>query len=304
MKKILSEKEIRNIIKEHQLWLAGDDKNGKRADFSECNLNKFDFTNMDLRFAIFRYASLIQSKFIKTKLMGADFSCADLHGSKFRESSIQCANFESSNMDNTSLKKVNGNSANFSFTLFKSVLISHSVLKNAIFTGSNMPYASFNSVLFTNSIFYNTELVMAKIINSDINGVIFTGANLEKSIIQNNKINNETTGLAMVCPEEGSFIGYKKAKNNIVVLEITRDAKRCSSTTLKCRCSKAKVLRIEDLNDKISVIKSIPSDYDQNFIYEVGKIVEVPDFDENRWNECSNGIHFFINKEVAKNYSL
>jgi len=48
--------------------------------------------------------------------------------------------------------------------------------------------------------------------------------------------------------------------------------------------------------------EKVVSDYDNNFIYKVGKIVEVESFDEDRWNECSRGIHFFMNKELAIQY--
>lgn len=39
-------------------------------------------------------------------------------------------------------------------------------------------------------------------------------------------------------------------------------------------------------------------------MYEVGKTVSVDDFDENRWHECSTGIHFFITREEAVRYIL
>lgn len=32
------------------------------------------------------------------------------------------------------------------------------------------------------------------------------------------------------------------------------------------------------------------------------KTVEVQDFDTNRWNEFTRGIHFFINRQEAINY--
>lgn len=38
---------------------------------------------------------------------------------------------------------------------------------------------------------------------------------------------------------------------------------------------------------------------ENNFIYTVGEIAMVDDFDENRWNECSTGIHFFVNFQEA-----
>ena len=36
--------------------------------------------------------------------------------------------------------------------------------------------------------------------------------------------------------------------------------------------------------------------------YRVGEIVEVDNFDEDRFNECSTGIHFFIARESAVAY--
>ena len=102
------------------------------------------------------------------------------------------------------------------------------------------------------------------------------------------------------CPDFGSFIGYKKARGLIVELEILSDAKRVSATGRKCRCDK--VLSIQNIDGTPSVNSSVASDRDSKFIYKVGEIVTVDDFDENRWNECSTGIHFFINRQEAVNY--
>ena len=46
--------------------------------------------------------------------------------------------------------------------------------------------------------------------------------------------------------KKGSFIGWKKAKNYIIKLEVLADAKRSSATGRKCRCDKAKVVAIEE----------------------------------------------------------
>ena len=104
------------------------------------------------------------------------------------------------------------------------------------------------------------------------------------------------------CPDTGSFIGYKKASNMIIKLEITEDAKRVSATSRKCRCNKAKVLGIYDYNHNLLEDKEVASDRDKDFIYRVGEVAEVKDFDEDRWNECSTGIHFFINFQEAVKY--
>ena len=105
------------------------------------------------------------------------------------------------------------------------------------------------------------------------------------------------------CPDFGMFIGFKKASGRIVVLEIPEDAKRLSATGRKCRCDKAKVLEIQNIDGTPADVTEVCSDYRSDFVYRVGEIVNVPEFDEDRWNECSAGIHFFINRQEAVDYN-
>ena len=125
-------------------------------------------------------------------------------------------------------------------------------------------------------------------------------ADLSGADLHDAKTDEHTLGFHLACPVEGEFVGWKKAAGLIVKLKIPADAKRSSATTDKCRCSKAEVLAIEKLDGAPSRwAKKVPSDWDPNFIYEIGKTVEVENFDENRWNECSTGIHFFMTREEA-----
>ena len=111
------------------------------------------------------------------------------------------------------------------------------------------------------------------------------------------------------CPSDGAFIGWKKAWtkvgdtsiNVLVKLEIPADARRSSATWTKCRCDKAKVLEITRI-DNGEQVDSAFSDYRNTFDYTVGKTVEEPAFCEDRWQECAEGIHFFINKQEAIDY--
>lgn len=111
-----------------------------------------------------------------------------------------------------------------------------------------------------------------------------------------------TAFITLCCPAEGSFIGYKRCKGGkIVKLLITEDAKRSSSTTRKCRASKVKVLSIENVDDTETYDEAV-SIRDSGFIYLTGKIIEVKDFNEDRWEECATGIHFFITRDEAVRY--
>ena len=145
------------------------------------------------------------------------------------------------------------------------------------------------------------DLRGANLSGANLRGADLSGANLSGADLRGAEVNHYTSFYHLQCPEEGSFIAYKKADAYIIKLLIPEDALRSSATSRKCRASKAEVLEIANIKTGTQ-INSIYSDYDANFIYEVGEEVEVKYFDTNRWNECSSGIHFFITKEEAVNY--
>ena len=146
------------------------------------------------------------------------------------------------------------------------------------------------------------------------------GADLSKAIIDfttcfDDAIFDEHTkmpDIPMTCPEEGEFIGYKKAMRFafrdtwtpsarcIVKLLIPADAKRSSGVGRKCRCDKAKVLEITTIDGK--PVEAAASMYNKLFVYILGETVGVCDFDECRWHECTRGIHFFMTREEAVEY--
>ena len=113
-----------------------------------------------------------------------------------------------------------------------------------------------------------------------------------------------TAFFALQCPEKGAYntriyTAYKKLSSGFIAeLEIPADAMRSSATSRKCRASKAYVVSITDVDGNHPVSKA-SSKRDPSFIYEVGKMVEVLDFDLDRWNECSTGIHHYITRAEA-----
>lgn len=105
------------------------------------------------------------------------------------------------------------------------------------------------------------------------------------------------------CPLEGEFIAYKYIKRCIVKLLIPADAKRSSAFGFKCRASYAKVLSINNI-DNGEPLNSISSERFSPITYKVGEFVYPDSFTENRFNECSHGIHFYLNKEDAINFGI
>ena len=187
--------------------------------------------------------------------------------------------------------------------------LSKANLFEADLSGANLSRANLSRANLSGA-----NLFEANLSRADLSGANLFGANLSRAdlfganLFEANLSGADLFGAQNIpfvpyaCPDFGIFIGFKKAHGKIVVLEIPEDAKRLSSTGRKCRCDKAKVLEIQNLDGTKADISEVSSDRDSNFIYKIGEIVCVPDFDENRWNECSTGIHFFINRQEAVNY--
>ena len=163
----------------------------------------------------------------------------------------------------------------------------HADLRSADLSHADLSYADLRHADLSHADLRSADLSHADLCSAENSDTVRYGA--------------VTAFFALQCPEEGSFIGWKKArKKSIVKLRITAKAKRSSATTRKCRASEAKVLAIFDREGK--KIEVTTSNYDDAFEYKVGEIVSVENFDENRWEECASGIHFFITRKEAEQY--
>ncbi len=145
------------------------------------------------------------------------------------------------------------------------------------------------------------DLSCANLRGADLSCADLSCANLRGASMDQMIWDIHTVFYPLQCPDSGSYIGYKKASGLVVELEIPADARRSSATSRKCRASKAKVLSITDINGNPAG-GQVKSNYDPNFVYAIGETVEVTDFDDNRWNECSTGIHHFITRAEAVIY--
>ena len=227
----------------------------------------------------------------RANLFGANLSRADLSGANLFEANLSGANLFEANLFEANLSRADLSGAN----LFEANL-SRANLSGANLSGANL----FEANLFEANLF-RANLSGADLFEANLSGANLSGANyIEKA---------KNLFYPIACPEIGAFVGWKKARVKtsghecIVKLEITEDAVRSSAAGRKCRCSKATVLEIQDLEGNV-LEQAAVSDRDCNFSYIPGTVVSVLDFDENRWNECSTGIHFYITREEAVRHIL
>ena len=241
--------------------------NLRGADLRDANLRDANLRGANLRVANLRVANLRGANLRGADLRGAELGGADLRGADLRDANLRVANLRGANLRGADLRGAE--------------------LGGADLRGADLRDAN---------------LRVANLRGADLRGAELGGANLRVADLRGADYSEYTSFLLLQCPIEGSFIGWKKCDGYIVKLKICEDAERSSSTSLKCRCSKAEVLEIQNIDGSIADITEIRSNYDKNFIYKVGETVEVKDFDKYRWNECSTGIHFFIDRNMAVIY--
>lgn len=199
------------------------------------------------------------------------------------------ANLSRANLSDADLRDVNLGRANLT-----GVNLSDADLRYANLSGANLRYANLGGANLIDA-----NLGGANLKHATLGGDNFSCANLNDADLRDAK---NIPYIPLECPSEGSFIGWKKINKTLIKLEIPEDARRSSATTKKCRCDKAKVLDFYDLNsNELNIDKIINHRY-ITCEYRKGEMVYPDYFDENRWNECSHGIHFFINKQDAIDY--
>ena len=223
---------------------------------------------------------------------------ADLSGVDLSYVDLSCADLTRANLSHTNLRKADLSYTNLNEADLSSTNLCEANLKGADLINAKLRYANLSEANLT-----CVDLEDADLSHADLNYANLMGANLKQVNLDNVRYNECTSFFALQCPEEGSFIGYKKARGRIVKLLITEDAERSNTTTRKCRCSKAKVLSITN-KENTKEYNKVRSDFDYSFIYKVGEIVEVKAFDKNRWEECSTGIHFFMTRDEAVKYQI
>lgn len=222
------------------------------------------------------------------------------------------ASFENITLYNRNFRGINLSRARFYGARLSNINFSHANLAGADFEMVTLDGVNFSDANLAGANFDGAYFVDANLNNADMQNASLEGTRFEHVII------NKNTNLSMPlrCPSSGSFVGWKKARYYkvsesaeyhplcIVKLLVPEDAKRSSAFGNKCRCDKAIILGAYDYEtgrplEESAVIRSMHA---PNFTYCIGDTITILNFDDNRWEECSSGFHFFIDEESAKDY--
>ena len=235
----MTNEEIKKILENHQHWLDEDVVGWRemKAVFACADLEGVNLEGVNLRGADFRCANLTRAD-----LTDADLEEADLEGARLEGAYLSGACLIKANLSITDLE------------------------------GANLEWANLDLAYLVNARLNNACLVAAYLRNVDFRGANLEGVNLKNAYLRGADLRSaeNVPFIPMACPEEGGFIGWKKAMRTdsdlcIIKLHIPEDAKRSSATGRKCRCNKAKVLSIEDLKTA-EPLNTAVSIYDRQFI--------------------------------------
>ena len=210
--------------------------------------------------------------------------------------------------DNNSLKKtieeaikkdVNLSDASLSGANLSGAGLRGANLSYANLSGANLMYADLRGADLRGANLSYANLVYADLSNANLSGADLSYANLRGANLRG----AENTPYIPTNLPEGDFVAWKKVRGGrIIKLRVLEDSKRSRATTDKCRCDKALVLEIQDLEGNKLDIKEVINTSYAECKYVVGETVYADKWDEDRWNECSHGIHFFLDRQTAVDY--
>lgn len=281
----ITQEQFDNIIKKHLMWRSNPDT-GQRATLINCLLKNIHYkgsipSGLALCF-------MINCTFDSCTFESCDI-CSNLTSSKF----INCA-FYNCVFSNTSLSDG---------------AIEKTTFNNCNFVDVNLYNSETENCAFENCYFGSTNLCYSIIKENTYTDTKFDDCYFTDSIIKRNN-GDECFSTPPIVPECGSFIGWKKCfvsatdKTPVIVkLEILENSKRSSGTERKCRCEKAKVISITSIDGETSYDVA-SSFFKPDFKYRVGCHVKSDSFDDNRFETCSNGIHFFLTRQEAEDYNF
>ena len=228
----------------------------------------------DLRGADLREDDLRGTDLRGTNLRGADLLGTDLRGANLRGTDLREADLRGANLREADLRGAN--------------------LRGAYLSGTNLYGADLRGANLRGANLYGANLRGTNLYGADLRGTNLRGAK-----------NAELAQAYTYIVPEGSIIGWKLCRDNILVkLRIPEEAKRSNATGRKCRAKFADVLEMINLDDKQKQITEAVSLYDDTFKYVVGeRVVPKEPWNDDRWEECASGIHFYITRIEAENHA-
>ena len=318
--KKITKEQLDEVIKEHGLWIK-DHQQGKRAELNGyCFGGYYGENDIDLSGVDLSGADLSGSSFIKINLIGINLSDAKLDCASFMNVDLTDAVFDdvtlrSGSLIHSNLTRIHAERADFTGSCLWDNDCSEGVFTATRFIGAKLCDGNFKSAELCYCDLSFVDIDYAHFEHADLTDAdmrwtknsywaSFKGANMRNTNIEGSPIDDEAVEGAvnlfvpMVCPEEGSFIAWKKCGDGkIAKIKITENALRTGGNRDDCRASEVLVIDIFDGDNSCEEAVCID---DENKIYHKGELVkDEKEFDASLLHD-GKGIHFFITRAEAE----
>jgi hypothetical protein len=221
---------------------------------------------------------------------GTDFSYAD-----FYRMDVSGSNFRGANLFSANFREATAMTCNFRETTLNNSNFDEAVASESDFYGASMRMASF----------FHTKLDRTNFSYADFGHADLLGADFYKSTLCGAAF-GDTKNMPYVptwLPVE-SFIGWVKVigedESYIVKIKILNESQRVRGVGDICRCDKALVLEIQDMEGtKLDIDEIEYHDKWGTLVFKVWEVTECEEWYPGRWNDCKAGITFFIDRHSA-----
>jgi hypothetical protein len=268
------------------------------------NLVGANLVDANLVDADLRVANLVDADLGVANLRGADLGVANLVGANLKGANLKGANLGGANLGDAYLRGANLRGANLVGADLRGA-----DLRVANLVDANLGVANLRGADLGGADLGGANLVGANLGGADLRGADIGDANLVDANLVDANLRGAYLRDAKNVPffptylPEGEFIAWKKLPNGLIAkLKILEDSKRSRAAGDKCRCDKCLVLEFQNVDGSISDEKTYTSHEYAVCTYTVGEVVRADKWDDNRWVECSHGIHFFIDRQSAVDY--
>ena len=216
--------------------------------------------------------------FYRKDVSGVNFRGCNLFSANFREATAMTCNFRETTLNNSNFDKA--------------------VASESDFYGSSLRMASFFRTKLDKTNFSYADLSSADLLEADFHKSTLCGAAFGNT--------RNMPYIPTWLPVE-SFIGWVKVigetESYIVKIKVLNDSQRFRGVGDICRCNKALVLEIQNLEgEKLDIEEIEYHDKKGTLIFHVWEVTECEEWYPGRWNDCQSGITFFIDRHSAVLY--
>ena len=130
---------------------------------------------------------------------------------------------------------------------------------------------------------------------ANLEGTNLERANLERANLTGANLKGANLPDFQLCSQDEDFISYKKTSKGVIRIKVHKEALKTSSLIgRKCRANFIEVLDGKGLGGGSPIYS------DSGLIYDKGDFVVADSYDDDIRVECTNGIHFFMTEQEAK----